>query len=194
MAVLPLKDVGWDRRITRPCETCIRGAPQPRGTTVRRPIENGCGRVRSLVCVCLVASGSSGLVETSPDSTDSSGHVRARPSRPSRPSRPASSGLVRPRPACPARPARPATPGSSGLSGLVRLSRLAHAQLTPGLPAHPAHLAHPTHYLSPRCMLSFVVYVTTTRDFRVTFCTQRFLTLRGTYIPHTSRRDSRKNN
>ena len=41
MAVLPLKDVEWDRRITRPRETCIRGAPQPRGTTVRRPIPAG---------------------------------------------------------------------------------------------------------------------------------------------------------
>ena len=41
MAFLPLRDVEWDLRITRPRETCIRGAPQPRGTTVRRPIPAG---------------------------------------------------------------------------------------------------------------------------------------------------------
>ena len=94
--------------------------------------------MRSLVCVCLVASGSSGLVETSPDSTDSAGLVRARPSRPSRPSRlsrPASSGIVRHRPASSGivrhRPSRPA---SSGLVRLVRLVRLVWPRpaLTPG--------------------------------------------------------------
>jgi len=41
MAVSPLEDVEWGRRITRPWKTCIRGAPQPRGTTVRRPIPAG---------------------------------------------------------------------------------------------------------------------------------------------------------
>ena len=98
--------------------------------------ENRCGRVRSLVCVCLVASGSSGLVETRPDSTDSSGLVRARPSRPSRPSRPASSGLVRPRP---------------DSSGLVR-PRPASSGLVRPRPARPARPAHPA--LTPGAWLT----------------------------------------
>ena len=43
LAFLPLRDVQWDRRITRPRETAIRGAVQPNGTTVRAPIPT---------CVC----------------------------------------------------------------------------------------------------------------------------------------------